>query len=204
MKISELINLISLKLNRNFTQSDLARGLDITRQSVSNRIRNNSEVTISELQKIEEYIGIKLFETKFRNDGLVKVDFYPDVFASCGPGEIVFSEEKDVVNLPISLIHGYSETKKYSMICAKGDSMTPFISNGDKLIVEHIDNNEITDNKIYVFCYKTDVFVKRLSKNLDELIIKSDNQNYGIKIIKTDELNDIRIIGRIVGIVRNI
>jgi len=56
MKIKELLNLITKKTGENFSQSDLARGLGTTRQSVSNRVRNNSEVTISELQKIEKFI----------------------------------------------------------------------------------------------------------------------------------------------------
>ena len=204
MKIKEILNLITKKTGENFSLSDLARGLGTTRQSVSNRVRNNSEVTISELQKIEKFIGKSLVEIENPTSNLVDMDYYPDVFASCGLGEIVFSEEKENVELPAPLIFGYSKSKKYSMICAKGDSMTPFINDGDRLIVEHINNNEIIDNKIYVFCYKNDIFVKRLSKNFDELIIKSDNPNYSTKTVKSEDLNEVRIIGQIVGIVRSI
>ena len=50
--------------------------------------------------------------------------------------------------------------------------MVPIIDNGDKLIVEHWNGNQIQDNKIYVFCFNNEFFVKRLCKNLDEIIIK--------------------------------
>ncbi len=102
------------------------------------------------------------------------------------------------------MLLNYSDSKQYSMIYAKGDSMSPFIDNNDKLIVEHWENNQIIDNKIYVFCYKSEFFVKRLSKNVDEIIIKSDNPNYSIRTVKNEDINDLHIIGQVVGIVRNI
>ena len=89
------------------------------------------------------------------------------------------------------------------MINASGDSMSPFINAGDKLIIEHkLGNSAISDNKIYVFCYKNDVFVKRLSKNIDELIVKSDNEEYRSRVIKDEDLNNVTVIGEVVGIIR--
>ena len=161
MNITELLNLISNKLEKPYSQSDLARGLGVTRQTIYNRTKNNSEITISELQKIEKILNISLLE-KPADNNFAKVNYYPDVFASCGNGTVVFSEEKELISLPKSLIHDYSEIKDYSLIIAKGDSMTPFINDGDKLIIEHIKTNEIMDNKIYVFCYQSEIFVKRL------------------------------------------
>ena len=46
------------------------------------------------------------------------------------------------------------------MINATGNSMSPTIENGDKLIVEHWNSNQIQDNRIYVFCYNNEFFVK--------------------------------------------
>ena len=47
--------------------------------------------------------------------------------------------------------------------------------NKEKNISVNWYNYKIIDNKIYVFCYKNEFFVKRLAKNVDELIVKSDN-----------------------------
>jgi phage repressor protein C with HTH and peptisase S24 domain len=200
MKIAELLDLIRKKTLENVNQSIISKALGVTRQSVNNRIRNNSEITISELQKIEEFFGISLLT----NRDTVSIDYYPEVFASCGNGLITFSEEKERLEFHKSFFNNYSPSKKYSMIHAKGDSMSPYINNGDKLIIEHQDNNTIVDNKVYVFCYGTEIFTKRLSKNLDEILIKSENENYGLKTIRGEDMNEIRIIGQVVGIVRTI
>ena len=90
------------------------------------------------------------------------------------------------------------------MINASGNSMAPTIDNGDRLIVEHWDGSQIQDNKIYVFCFNNEIFVKRLSKNLDEIIIKSDNPEYKIKTINGCTVNELLLIGKIVGIIKTL
>lgn len=204
MKITELLDLITKKVGNPITQSRLAKILGISRQTINNRIRNNSGITLSELEKIETSLEIKLFGACPDTENMINVDYYPEVFASCGGGTVTFSEEKELVPLPKSILFNYSPSKQYSMIHAYGDSMTPFINNGDKLIIEHWESNQIIDNKIYVFCYKSEIFVKRLSKNVDEIVIKSDNPIYDKKIVSNEEMNDLQIIGQVVGIVRSI
>ena len=82
--------------------------------------------------------------------------------------------------------------------------MSPFIEDDDKLIIEHSDGEQIIDNKIYVFCYKNEFFVKRLAKNVDELIVKSDNSAYAQRIISNNELEEVVVLGRVVGVVRTV
>ena len=176
MRLEELLTIISKKTGEHVNQSMLADALNITRQTVSNRIKNESQVTVSELQKIEEFFKISILNNfpNFNGD-VFYIDYYTDVFASCGNGNIVFSEEKIKLPIPKLLINGFSKSKNYSIINALGNSMSPTIDNGDKLIIEHWEDSQIQDDKVYVFCYNNEFFVKRLSKNLDEIIIKSDN-----------------------------
>lgn len=205
MKLIELINIISKKTGLKINQSQLAESLGITRQTVCNRIKNSSQVTVNEIKKVENFFGITLFsENESPEDAITHVDYYTDVFASCGSGSIVFSEEK--IKLPLSnlLINGYSKRKLYSMINASGNSMYPTIESGDRLIIEHWTDNQIQDNKIYVFCFNNEFFVKRLCKNLDEIIIKSDNPEYKIKTISGKTANELKIIGKIVGIIKSL
>ena len=203
MKLDELILQISLKTGVQINQSMLAESLGITRQTVSNRIKNESEVTISELKKAEKYFNIKLFtmpdDDKY---DITYIDYYENVFASCGNGSIIFSSEKSKLPISTSLICGYSKNKLYSMVNATGNSMSPTIENGDKLIVEHWNGNQIQDNKIYIFCYNDEFFVKRLSKNIDEIIIKSDNPEYRVRTISSDRIADLVLIGKIVAVIK--
>lgn len=205
MKLEELLTILSKKTDSYVNQSLLAESLGITRQTVSNRIKNESQVTVSELKKIEDYFGVDLFNSnEDNNSDIIKIDYYTDVFASCGNGNIIFSEEK--IKLPIStlLIEGFSRQKKYSIINASGNSMSPTIDNGDKLIVEHWFGNQIQDNKVYVFCFNNEFFVKRLSKNLDEIIIKSDNPEYRIRTINGSTVENLSLVGKIVGVIKTL
>ena len=202
MKLDELIQLISNIAGITVNQSMLADSLGITRQTISNRIKTQSEVTVSEIRRVEEYFKISIFSSV--TDDIAYIDYYTDVFASCGNGSIVFSSEKTKLPIPISMISGYSKNKLYSMINASGNSMSPTIDNGDKLIVEHWNGNQIQDNKIYVFCFNNEFFVKRLSKNLDEIIIKSDNPEYRIRTINGKSAAELILIGKIVATVKQL
>ena len=202
MKLDELIQLISNIAWITVNQSMLADSLGITRQTISNRIKTQSEVTVSEIRLVEEFFKISIFSSV--TDDIAYIDYYTDVFASCGNGSIVFSSEKTKLPIPISMISGYSKNKLYSMINASGNSMSPTIDNGDKLIVEHWNGNQIQDNKIYVFCFNNEFFVKRLSKNLDEIIIKSDNPEYRIRTINGKSAAELILIGKIVATVKQL
>ena len=202
MKLDELIQLISNIAGITVNQSMLADSLGITRQTISNRIKTQSEVTVSEIRRVEEFFKISIFSSV--TDDIAYIDYYTDVFASCGNGSIVFSSEKTKLPIPISMISGYSKNKLYSMINASGNSMSPTIDNGDKLIVEHWNGNQIQDNKIYVFCFNNEFFVKRLSKNLDEIIIKSDNPEYRIRTINGKSAAELILIGKIVAKVKQL
>ena len=205
MKLDELISIITNRLGSTVNQSMLAECLGITRQTVSNRIKNESEVTVSELKRAEKYFNTSLFEENPPTDSnLAYIDYYTDVFASCGEGSIVFSSEKTKLPLPVSMIPGYSKNKLYSIINATGNSMAPTINNGDKLVVEHWNGDQIQDNKIYVFCYNNEFFVKRLSKNIDEIIIKSDNPEYRVRTIASSALCELTLIGKIVTAIKSV
>ena len=123
--------------------------------------------------------------------------------AGGGTGAVVFEETSEKLSVPTSLIQNYSKTNRYSVINSRGDSMTPFIQDRDKLIVEHWNGGQIIDNCIYVFRYANELFVKRLVKNITQIVIKSDNPLYEpIKI--TDKDQDFEVIGQIVGLMRDL
>ena len=101
------------------------------------------------------------------------------------------------------LINGFSKSKTYSIINATGNSMSPTIDSGDKLIVEHWKDGQIQDNKVYVFCFNNEFFVKRLSKNLDEIIIKSDNPDYRTRTVNGSTADELQLVGKIVGVIKS-
>jgi len=204
MKLTDLILFLSEKTGTTINQSMLADCLGITRQTVSNRIKNGSEVTVSELKRAEEFFQAELISQNVENSSIAYLDYYKDVFASCGNGSIIFSSDKEKLPVSTTMIHGYSKSKLYSIINATGNSMSPTIENGDKLIVEHWNGDQIQDDKIYVFCFNNEFFVKRLSKNIDEIIIKSDNPEYRTRTINSKLFSDLILVGKIVTTIKSI
>jgi SOS-response transcriptional repressor LexA len=200
--LSTLQNLISYKP----TQAELCRILEIKSNAMANRASRDSEFTLSEVILIEQAYGIVGGLTGSLvpvNDNCIDIEYYSDVWASCGTGSMVFEESTEKLSVPKSLIQNYSQNKKYSVINSRGDSMTQFIQDRDKLIVEHWQGGQIIDNCIYVFRYANELFVNRLVKNITQIVIKSDNTLYErIKISDKDQ--DFEVIGQIVGLMRDL
>ena len=187
------------------SQQMIADALNVAQAAISGRIKRNSDFTLDELIKIEQSMGLPTGSLSGiqTNENCIDLDYFSDVWASCGTGAVVFEEASEKLSVPTSLIQNYSKTNRYSVINSRGDSMTPFIQDRDKLIVEHWNGGQIIDNCIYVFRYANELFVKRLVKNITQIVIKSDNPLYEpIKI--TDKDQDFEIIGQIVGLMRDL
>ena len=91
MRLEDLLTILSKKTESYVNQSLLAESLGVTRQTISNRIKNESQVTVSELKKIEDFFNVKLFEENINtNADIISIDYYTDIFASCGDGNILF------------------------------------------------------------------------------------------------------------------
>ena len=81
--------------------------------------------------------------------------------------------------------------------------MEPFICDKDKLIIETWQGEQIVDNKAYLFAYKDELFIKRLAKNVDQLMIIPENKDYDIRKLEGEQLKDVNIIGQVVGLMRS-
>ena len=204
MQYSPLIQAIKKEIGFEPKQSDLCKILDIGRGTMSNRAKNDSKFSDDEIKKIEEFYVIKL--DRDVSNISVELEYYPDVFGSCGNGCMVFSEAKEKLAVTKDIITNYSASNQYSIIVARGRSNEPTIMNEDKLVVEHVKDNAIIDNQLYVFSYEGQIYVKRLIKNIDELVIISDNPDkevYRTQYVTKNNINNVNIIGKIVGLIRD-
>jgi SOS-response transcriptional repressor LexA len=207
MRYSQVLQALTKYTGEEYKQSQLCQILNISRGTMSARYKNDSEFLLEELIELERVLALpsgSLAGVQIQtNENCIDLDYFSDVWASCGTGAVVFEETSEKLSVPTSLIQNYSKSNKYSVINARGDSMQPFLQDRDKLIVEHWNGGQIIDNCIYVFRYANELFVKRLVKNITQIIIKSDNPLYEpIKI--TDKDQDFEVIGQIVGLMRDL
>lgn len=220
MKFNKAFQTLQNLSNAPIRPVDIATALGVSRSTINYKTKNNVELTENEIGKIEDFFKVSLLTPlnipkeyqnayKILNESeksmpvdTIEVDYYPDVFGSCGSGSFVFSEQKEVLQVPRRCFQSFSEYRKYSIINAIGDSMTPYIFDRDRLIVEHWQGEQIRDNRIYIFRFGDNIFIKRLVLNLDQIIVKSDNKEYPVRHIEKKDADDFQLIGRIVGIWR--
>ena len=201
--VTEALIEISNRLNKKITYMDMARVLGYTKQYIS--IIKNEELTEAQKNKLEEYYKIDLSKSLPVSDDSVILDYFPEVCGSCGNGVFEFSTEKAQLSVPKdSFFTCFSPAKHYFVINAYGNSMEPLIYNRDKLIIEQYDGEQIVDNQPYLFCYRDEIFIKRLVKNVDQLVIIPENKMYDIRKLSEEQLNEVNILGQVVGLMRDL
>lgn len=198
MKTSEFLNLLAETLGFEPTLKSLSKICNHpSEQTMYTRKKRDSSFPDEEIEKIEEHYGISL---RGGDNNSVELNYYPDVFASCGTGCTVFQESPEKISISKDSIPDYSPNAEYSVINASGSSMYPIIFEGDKIILKHWQGEQIIDDKIYLFTYNYELFIKKLVKNIDQIIIKSENKEYENRIITPNDT--FKIIGRVIGLIR--
>ena len=189
------------------SQDEVAKAIGVDQKTISHWENGINEPQLNKLRIFCNSFNIPLAyftgETNISTEDIAYIDFYTNVYASCGKGCLMDSADKETLAIPTKLIPTKIKNgKNYSIIKIRGNSMSPEINDGDLVLIEHHNGEQIIDNAIYLFMYENEVFVKRLSKNINEVIITSDNKDYPQIILKKDELNNLYIIGKVFGFAR--
>lgn len=184
------------------SQQMIADCLEIRQSAIGNRAVKNGDYSIEELVKIESVLGLPMGCLSGVSNSDITLDFYPDVFGSCGEGCMVFSETSEKMAVTKDVITNYSPNNKYSIISARGSSMSPVINDDDRLVIQHNVENQIIDDTVYLFRYNDELFIKRLVKNVDQIVCISENPRFQDRIIEPKGDN-FSIIGKVVGLFRS-
>lgn len=192
----EIMSILSQKTGMEIKQADLAKMLNVSRQYI--------------VQMKNKLLPVKytsILENKLKNNednDYIVLDYYPEVCGSCGNGAFEFSVRKELISVPkSSFFQRLSNVKNYFVINAIGNSMEPLIYDGDKLIIEQYEGEQILDNRPYLFCRNDEIFIKRLAKNVDQLMIISENKMFDVRKLEGEQLNEVNIIGQVVGLMRD-
>lgn len=129
------------------------------------------------------------------------ITYYPDIYASAGYGAIN-QEDTECVVYDGSFLDAMGISKKVEMIQVRGDSMLPYVSNGDFVIIER--TSEAKNGDIVIINYQGDLFIKQLQKNpqTQTLSFISPNKEYPSFEIKGDEVASLTIIGILKALIR--
>jgi phage repressor protein C with HTH and peptisase S24 domain len=82
-----------------------------------------------------------------------------------------------------------------------GNSMEPELKDGDTVLVDQ-SQKAILAGAIFAVGIDDTVMVKRLEKHPNKLVLRSDNEAYSPVFLQGDEINTVRIIGKVIWICR--
>ena len=122
------------------------------------------------------------------------VHFADAVQAGAGPDEEVFSESTDFyVQLPPGSLPKSVHPERCIALRASGDSMEPGIQNGDVLVIDR-DDRDPAEGRAYVFRTSRGLVVKRLTGQIGNWSMYSDNADYASRKVTAED----RILGHVV------
>ena len=78
-----------------------------------------------------------------------------------------------------------------------GQSMEPAIKEGDTVLIDQSQNN-ILAGAIYAVGVEDTILIKRLEKHPNKLVLCSDNRDYEPIYLMQEEMDKIRIIGKVI------
>lgn len=117
------------------------------------------------------------------------ISFFPDIKASAGFGALNYESSTLKLEVPKKF------AKKGNIaVKVKGDSMFPAFYDNDIIVIDTV-NNELENNKIYVFNYQGEIYIKKIFFKNGELYIESFNREYPIKRITCPD--ELKIIGKV-------
>lgn len=198
-------NIRHLRTLKNLTQEQLSLELDVSKARIGSYEEGRSEPPISMLIAFSEYFKIPIDAllksdlTLSENDSFldignhrilfpIRVDHQGDnvievVTQEASAGYLQgFSDTEFIANLPIMSLN-FLPTGKHRAFPIKGDSMHPWVKDGDVVIGEYIESpQQVRNNNCYIILTKEDglVYKRVFTNRLDDgyLILSSDNKFY--------------------------
>lgn len=170
----------SLRIEKNYTQSDLAKKLHLTPKAISFYENNQREPDIDTLYKIAEifdvsidYLNGKSKSRLTEGQDYITINVYGSI-----PAGIPIEAIEDISDTEDISLKEYDKSKEYLGLKVEGDSMYPKYLDGDTVIIEKTPDCESgTDAAVYVNGYEATL--KTVIKNENGTItLKPINPNY--------------------------
>lgn len=150
---------------------------------------------------IFESESLPIAQEKYPEDdkNTVSLNYYPDIVAAAGYGAINESNVRpQTMNLDRRFLEQFLNIRRFDridIITVFGDSMEPFISNGETVIIERID--DARNGETVIANINGDIYIKRIKKDPMKRWIKflSDNNGYDEIELRGEDMLSVTIVG---------
>ena len=196
------------------SQTELASVLKINRSAITQARKKNSipDKWILQLYKtyglnpdwVETGSGQTFIRKSASNDSIFKN--IPKVKArlSAGGGSFeVGSEIEGYYAFRKDWLTTKGNRNKMVLMDIFGNSMEPEMKDGDTILIDE-SQKDILAGAIYAVGIDDTIMVKRVEKHPNKLVLLSDNTDYSPIYLHGNELNSVRIIGKVIWISREL
>ncbi len=196
------------------SQKDLAHILGVDNSAISQAKKRNSVprvwiATLSEklglnTEWIKTGTGEKYIQEMDDNETIFEA--IPKVKARLSAGGGSFDVEPDIegyYSFQKEWLRKKGNPKSMVLMDICGNSMEPELKDGDTVLVDR-SKNEILAGAIYAIGIDDTVMVKRIEKLPDKLVLISENTGYSTTYLQGEEINSVRILGKVIWICREI
>jgi phage repressor protein C with HTH and peptisase S24 domain len=196
------------------SQTELASVLKINRSAITQARKKNSipDKWILQLYKtyglnpdwVETGTGQTFIKKSASSDSIFKN--IPKVRArlSAGGGSFeVGSEIEGYYAFRKDWLTTKGNRNKMVLMDIFGNSMEPEMKDGDTILIDE-SQKDILAGAIYAVGIDDTIMVKRVEKHPNKLVLLSDNKDYSPIYLKGNELNSVRIIGKVIWICREL
>lgn len=191
----------ALNVNSDYFLSSnlLSKNENFVKQSVKQSQNLSSNLSISpeksqNLQKLRTLIDEQ--ENK-----IINLRFFPSVSAATGYGANNDDESFEIIPITAKFLTKVLRVpvREYDVIKVFGDSMEPFLKDGDMVLVLH--THEASNGEIVIANINSDLYVKKLLRDpiKGRVRLTSMNELYDDIIIDKDELDQLQIVGVVKG-----
>lgn len=217
MDIDEIIEKLKDILSSEFGgkrvfDKDVANTLGLSKESLSH-MKKRKAVPVEQIAmfcaKRKVSINWVLFNQEPKSleeetNKFTRIKYFTNINASAGGGGFNFNDDYDLISIDKVILNSLYRSnsvnsKSIMALNVLGDSMEPTLYDKEIILFDN-DNIEFLKGGIFVVSTNSGLFVKRLALKVDgSLELISDNKIYNSEIVSTEELDTIRILGRVVG-----
>ena len=196
------------------SQTELASALKINRSAITQARKKNSipDKWILQLYKtfglnpdwVETGSGRTFIKKSASDDSIFKN--IPKVKArlSAGGGSFeVGSEVEGYYAFRKDWLTTKGNRNKMLLMDIFGNSMEPEMKDGDTILIDE-SQKDILAGAIYAVGIDDTIMVKRVEKHPNKLVLLSDNKDYSPIYLQGNEINSVRIIGKVIWISREL
>ncbi len=194
------------------SQSELASVLNINRSAITQARKKDSIPGKWILQLYKKFglnpdwIETGVGQTFLKGPGSMTMEFknIPKVKARLCAGGGSFEVGSEIEGY-YSFQHEWLSSKGASdrmvLMDIFGNSMEPELKDGDTVLIDE-SQKDILAGALYAVGVDDTIMVKRIEKHPSKLVLLSDNRDYAPVFLQDSEINNVRIIGKVLWVCR--